>query len=168
MGFFTALLAVVQVVGAVVGSHNKKKAAKKGYTLAKQNIRQRSGWFQKDLLLETQTLVGDITANVGATGMRMGSGSVTAVLESEQDKHDMRRERILAWESLAISEAKANRKAAIKSADLGAVMGASKAAFSYMGSRGAPTGSGAFNPAKSFTQLSGIDQSSPYSLRYGN
>ena len=157
----------LQAVGSIIGGFGKKKAAKRAYKLAQKNIRRRSGWFQEDLLLETQTLIGDIIGNVGATGMRMGSGSVGSVIENEQDKYGMRRERILQWENSAIQEAKLSRKTSIKEADLGMFLGVGESALAY--AQAPAENKGSWNdPTKSFTYISGISKQSPYELSRRN
>jgi len=159
----------LQTIGSIIGGYGKKKAAKRAYRAAKKNIRQRSGALQEDLLLETQTLIGDILGNVGATGMRMGSSSVGSVTENEQDKYGMRRERILQWEDSAIKEARQSRRTSIKEADLGMVLNVGEAALGYGTAPAKYKGFGsnptAYDPTTSFTYQSGISKKSPYELR---
>jgi len=109
---------MLEEIGNIIGAFGAKSAAKKKYELQKKQITTEYGWARDDLLFQTQSLIGQIGAGVGASGIRHSSGSVGEVVGSEFEKHQLRNNRLLEGEKLEIAGAREERRQALKSGDL--------------------------------------------------
>ncbi len=109
---FTAA-AVVNTIGKIFGGHSKKRAAKRRYRLAVQNIKKSYGWKREDLTLGTQSLMGRIKAASYSQGRR----GAPAVLGSEADKFTLRMNRITEQEQMAIKSAAMEKRNQVSAAN---------------------------------------------------
>jgi len=154
---------MLEEIGNIIGAFGAKSAAKKAYELKKKQITTEYGWARDDLLFQTQSLIGQIGAGVGASGIRHSSGSVGEVVGSEFEKHQLRNNRLLEGEKLEIAGAREERRQALKGADLQIGLNTVALGMETFGTEADPGDAGKpYDPSNSFTHQAGINTGGMY------